>query len=389
MRMYGAAPTAVRDRPPVPSLDGARLKTAILAEGLRVTESARPVLAYAAKPMLRVRSGSCGGLDVVLSDGTYVNCPVRERFAADSPLTLVADGGELVIHDTRARFPDVVAAALPTPAYYGLSATDGTPLHRTGQLCSDRLGVGLTNICTYYRSKSSRCRFCSIGHNVSDEQSTKRLGSILEAVAAAYTDPVVPARHLLLGGGTPDGTDAGALAMAETARAIKRQWSQPIYAMLAPPRDLAYLDILRDSGVEEVAMNVEVFSEGAATKFVPGKRAANPLSHYLAALERAVELFGPVHTRSITVVGLEDAEETLKGVELLARRGVMPILSPLRPLAGTQLENHPRFAADALWDLTLRATELAEAHGIPLGPTCIACQSNTLTAPGHPLYRFY
>lgn len=389
MHLAPTLPPPIDERTELTAEEAARLRTCLLAEGLRLDEAARAHLAVAAKPALRVRSGSCGGLDLVLPGGRYANCPIHERFVHASPLSLELDLDQLFIRDARRRFERVPVAPVPTPAYYGRLAGDGTPLQRTGQLCSDRLGIGLTNICTYYRSRASRCRFCSIGQNVEDERARKPLEAIVEVVEAAYTDGVAPARHLLLGGGTPEGPDAGAIAIAQAARAIKARWPQPIYAMLAPPADLGYLELLRDSGVDEIGMNVELFSDEAARRYIPGKRAANPLSRYLAALERAVELFGPINTRSITVVGLEDAEATVDGVELLASRGVMPILSPLRPLRGTPLERFPTPSASALWELTLRAAEAAERHGVPLGPTCIACQSNTLTPAWHPLYRFY
>jgi hypothetical protein len=375
---------------PPAALETARLKIALLAAGARVSNTAASRLNDGGKPIMRVRSGSCGGLDLILDDGTYVNVPVTERFAASSRFEVDADTtADLVITDTLERFEPSAARSVRAPEYYGRRATDGTPLHRVGQLCSDRLGIGLTNVCTYWRSESKRCGFCSIGLNVATENGSKRLAQMVEAAGAAYADPVAPARHLLLGGGTPDGPDAGAIAIAAAARAIKERWPQPIYAMLAPPADLGYLELLRESGVDEIGMNVEIFDADAAERFIPGKHAAIPLERYLTALERAVELFGPVNTRSITVVGLERAETTLAGVDMLASRGVLPILSPFRPLAGTRLENHARLSSDALWDLAVQATDVAAASDMPLGPTCIACQSNTLTLPGHPLYRFY
>jgi hypothetical protein len=367
----------------------ARLRVYLLAEGLVVSSDAQDHLTSAAKPALRVRSGSCGGLDLVLPGKRYVNCPIHEHFVSASPFTLTFDREQLFIHDARQRFSDVPAWPVPTPDFYGRLASDGTPLQRTGQLCSDRLGIGLTNICRYYRSPTSRCKFCSIGQNVIYERANKTLETISETVDAAYADSVAPARHLLLGGGTPEGPDAGAIAIAETARMIKRRWSQPIYAMLTPPSDFQYIDLLYESGVDEIGMNVELFSDEAARRYIPGKRAANPLMAYFAALEHAVSLFGPMHTRSITVVGLESATETVKGVAELACRGVMPILSPLRPLKGTALERKRRWSASALWDLTRRAAEAADRYDMPLGPTCVACQSNTLTPSWHSEYRFY
>jgi Radical SAM superfamily len=383
---------SVSDTAPPDALDPislARLRVALLAEGLRTTVQAQAALAEAGKPPLRVRSGSCGGLDLIFPDGSYVNCPVLERFAAHSPFVLDVSDGELLLRHAASAVSPVRVRPVPMPDFYGATDRHGRPLQQTGQLCSDRLGVGLTNACTFYRSRTRRCQFCSIGLNTRTELGNKETDSILDVVDAAFGDSTAPARHVLLGGGTPDGPDSGALAIAAVARAISRRHTAPIYAMLAPPTDLTYLDELHAAGVAEVGMNVELFSTEAAVRFMPAKHEAFPLRHYLRALERCVDLFGPVNTRSICLVGLEPAEETLAGVELLASRGVMPILTPFRPMTGTPMEDHPRASAAWLWDLTVEAAAIAGRYGIPLGPTCVPCQSNTLTVPGHPAYRHY
>ena len=382
--MVGLA-TAPKDTGDRRSMSASQLKTRLLSEGLVV--DLEGLAATAAKPALRVRSGSCGGLDLVLSDGTWVNAPVHEPFARTSSLELRVGGGLPVLWVDGAR--SGVVALVPTPAYYATGTTGGTPMQRVGQLCSDRVGFGLTNVCTFWRSRDDRCRFCSIGSNGPQEQTRKSVDDIVQTALAAIDDPVAPARHVLLGGGTPDAWTAGIPEIAEAAAAIKAQRAIPIYAMVTPPRDLALLEVLADAGVDEIGMNVEVFTDQAARRYLPGKHRAIGLATYLAALERAVELFGPINTRSITVVGLESPDATVEGVRQLASRGVMPILTPHRPLVGTQMADHPRQPGRALWELTLRATEAAAAHDVPLGPTCIACQSNTLNVPGDRHYRLY
>lgn len=361
-----------------------KLKLRLLSEGMRLELSASDALS--AKPALRVRSGSCGGLDLILPDGTWVNAPVHERFARSSPIRLVSgpDGPELEFESDR-----LPVKLVPPPAYYAERSSNGVPLQELGQLCSDRIGVGLTNACTFYRSRADRCRFCSIGMNTGTERGNKTDDDIVEAILAALKDPVAPARHILLGGGTPNRDDFGAARMAALTRQIKLHSGVAVYAMLAPPRDLTHLSTLADAGVDEVGMNIEVFSEDTGRRYIPGKQAAMSREEHLRALQRCVELFGPIRTRSIVVVGLEPVDDTIAGVARLASMGVLPILSPLRPLDGTLLQDHPRLSASEMWEVTQAASEAADRFGMPLGPTCIACQSNTLTYPGHELYRLY
>ena len=369
-----------------------RLKVGLLREGLRIHPSAEAARRERGKTPLRVRSGACGGLDVILPNGHYVNCPISEPFVADSLYELQLDATDsLRIEDTMSGESTQVDL-LPTPAYYSAQRDDGTSLSRIGQLCSDRLGIGLTNRCRFWEKASERCKFCSIGLNTvsGHENRYKTLPEILEVTEAAYNDPLVPARHVMLGGGTPEGGDEGTVAIAAAAAAIKERWpDRSVYAMVVPPKDRGFIDLLHESGVDELGMNVELFDPAAAARYTPGKYNEIGLDGYLDALEYAVGIFGPINTRSITVVGLEPAQSTIDGVRLLASIGVMPILSPFRPMAGTEMEHHDRASADELWQITLEATDAANQHGVPLGPTCIPCQANTLTMAGHPEYRFY
>jgi hypothetical protein len=361
----------------------ARLKVRLLSEGLRVEPNADEI---PRKPSHRVRSGSCGGLDLVLPDGTWINAPVNERFARRSVLRLVLTETGPAIDDRGQRIP---VELVPCPGYYDHQTTSGTAMVRLAQLCSDRVGIGLTNVCTFWRSRSGRCRFCSIGLNVRDEDARKPIDDIVEATLAALADPIAPARHILLGGGTPNDEDTGAPQIAELASRLRARTDVSIYAMLAPPRDLGLLALLRDAGVDEIGLNIELFTDRAARRYIPAKHRAIGHDRYWYALERCVELFGPLNTRSITVVGLEEPAHTVAGVSRLASMGVLPILSPLRPLAGTHLEEHATQTSNNMWELLQRAASAAAEFDVPLGPLCIPCQSNTLTLPGDRRYRYY
>jgi hypothetical protein len=383
----------------------ARLKVDLLAEGLRIGPGVEEHLAEHGKPPLRVRSGSCGGLDLVLPGGIYANCPVNELFAAGSPYLLRRAGSALQVEDTRSGAATDVTVT-PCPAYYHRrSSRTGVPLSQLGQLCSDRLGIGLTNGCSFWARPETRCRFCSIGLNVRSGHEVGRKSTIdvLEVADAAVDDPVAPSRHVLLGGGTPPGPDAGAIAIADATRALKARYPGVlVYAMVAPPADASYVELLVAAGVDELGINLEVWSDAAADLYLSGKRAVGR-DHYLRMLGTAVAAFrdrersgragsypsGVGRVRSIMIVGLESGPDVLRGVEALACRGVMPILTPFRPMRGTEMERHPRWSGDALWKLTAAATTVAGRHDLPLGPTCVPCQANTLNLPGHPAYRSY
>lgn len=380
----------MNDLSAITGLDAAhlgRLKIELLISGVRVSDSAQSRLA-AFKSPIRTRSGVSGGLDLRLAERVNVNCAVNEAYARRSPFRLewVDDG--FVLSDERDDLRTAVEL-VRRPAYYDQTTTSGVPMVEIGQMCSaDRLCIGLSRSCTFWR-RDLRCTYCSIGKNTVRESAQRSKELILEVVRAAAVDPVLPARHILLGGGTPPGDDHGALLAAEIIDAIKAESDLPIYAMVVPPTRDEDLDVLLDSGVDELGMNLEFFSPEALHRYAPGKATLLGRDRYFSALERAVARLGPTNTRSILIVGLEPREATLAGVEELARRGVMPILSPFLPLDGSDLVDVQGWSVGAYLELLSEAETVCRRYGLVPGPTCVACQNNTLSLPWGEAYRYY
>jgi biotin synthase-like enzyme len=234
------------------------------------------------------------------------------------------------------------------------------------------------------------CKYCSIGRNYQADAVKKKSYHLVEAIQAAVADPIRPAKHVLLGGGTPAGDDMGARLASELCRLIKSNFpGLSVYVMIAAPLEDGYIDELYDAGVDELGINLEFWSERAWHEFIPGKERRIGRKRYLEAIEYSAEVFGPVRARSIVIAGLEPAVETLAAVDFLSSVNVMPIISPFRPLQGTQLERRRGFEPIQYEELFLAASEIVSCRRLPLGPTCICCQNNTLTLPYGPAYCYY
>jgi hypothetical protein len=380
----------------------AALKFDVLAKGAILDSATRSELFSARKdwaegqgshgpatPILRTRSGVSGGLDVVLADSPiFINIPVNELFATYSEYRIYVEGGKVYIASTDSRHEIYV---LPEPAYYHLRTEDkAEPLSRIGQMCSgDRLCYGMTGPGCSFWPRDQRCKYCSIGNNYSQDASKKSESYFLQVLEKAVDDPVRPAFHLLIGGGTPPGEDMGASTAARLTERAKSLLDISVYVMIAAPLRDVYIDMLYESGVDELGMNLEFWSEPAWERYIPGKLARIGKDRYLRALERAADLFGPQRARSIIIAGLESRDATLDAVSHLVSIGVMPIISPFRPLDGTPLGGQRGFDGAQYLEIYEEAQSLAVAQGLVLGPTCIACQSNTLALPLDYPYKDY
>jgi len=99
----------------------------------------------------------------------------------------------------------------------------------------------------------------------------------------------------------------------------------------------------------------------------------------LDSIESAAVAFGPGQVRSLLLIGLEDMEQTLKGVEEVAKRGCDPVLSAFRPAPGTPLEDVKPPTVEYVREIFLRSRDIVNKFpGVELGPRCAPCKHNSV-----------
>ncbi len=368
-------------------LTWAQIKFGLLAEGARISPQAQEAMFDVKKP-IRTRSGISGGLDIQLPHNIHVNISVVEEYAKNSSFTLDFAENEFILTQHGQHICSFIPD--PSPAYYGQKTADGKQdMQRIGQMCSsDRFCYGMTGPTCYFWKQERRCQYCSIGDNYSEDAAKKQEFHLMEVLEHALRDDRLPAKHILIGGGTPPGEDRGALMAARLCEKIKKKHDISIYVMISAPASNQHIDDLKNAGADELGMNMELWSH-EGWNYIPGKRDIIGRDRYLEALDYSVQVFGPINTRSILIAGLEPAEETIKGAITLGKMGVMPIISPFRPLNGTMLAEKRGFDTQTyvtMWDEIDQA--LAPLN-MPVGPSCIACQNNTLALPFGSRYKTY
>ena len=125
--------------------------------------------------------------------------------------------------------------------------------------------VGVQPICLHaWRPGSSvahpglrdAVHFC----NVPDDHryETKPIDQMVDAIAAAIVDPVQPARHMLISGGTPVPKDIPYLQEVYE-RTLMEFPDLAIDIMMVPVERLLDVHKLKDLGVHELSINIEIF----------------------------------------------------------------------------------------------------------------------------------
>ncbi len=362
----------------------AKFKFELFCFGMRIDETAKNALRES-RVDLTIRDGIAGGLEIWFCGNVHVNVPIKEFFSLISPYRLIHFKNEeqfAIVDQYKNILPVQIA---PLPNFVGKYTSSGTSMVDVGQMMLDRLSLEVVHGCIYNKSNKLACKFCELG--AENQTIYRNINDIRELIIFCRDSPNSGMRHILLGGSTPPLKKWD--FFLEVLELINSCTSVPIYMMIAPPKNLSKLKILNKLGLDEIGINIEFFNRSIAKRIMPGKGSIS-IDYYAKALGMAVDLWGDKGAvRSILIVGIEPLQDTLRGVEYLASRGVLPILSPFRPIPGTPLYSHPPAASELLYESWARGQEIAEKHHLTLGPTCIACKNNTISLPCSSLDKYY
>jgi radical SAM superfamily enzyme YgiQ (UPF0313 family) len=355
------------------------VKTVALAQGVRIQDGALRDLG--GPDALTVHEyPTTGGITLVLEQEVLVNAPFDEPYCAESPLRLSASEGRFELRLDGLVVP--VQDTLPLPGYLNALDGSGRAIDEVAMSHGDRIRLSPIEGCAF------DCSFCDMGGRYVPRSPER----IVAALEAALDDRALPARHVLISGGSPGWAAAEqdyyrevCVAVIDRARELSATRDAPLTVdiMMSARKDgPEFVDRMVEAGVNGFSFNLEVFSEEPARNHLGRKhKSARPL--LAPMIERAVEAFdrGSGRVRSLIIPGLESTEQTLEGVDWLASMGCDPVLSPFRPARGTALAAARPTEPGLLDEVLIRSREIVRGHGVRLGPRCVPCQHNTLSFP--------
>lgn len=339
-----------------PNQNIARLKTDLLCRGIRVSASEpyyRELVPTEYGTEGKSRAGIAGsGRNFLLEYGEPANLGVRQSFLEPSPYEFrIIEGEGWILKDGE----KVLRATVRTPAWHSTAWYDQVQLHGTGSLAT-----ALTNTCVYKSWPGAGCKFCIIDvggkavrhppealaraiHEIETSPElrlatdlVKKYGSARPGQSAS-SEMIEPVDININSGSEPDG---GTGLFAGAVAAIREISDLPIGIQVCP-LGRPELERLRSAGVTEISFNLEVYHEDYRQKVIPGKNRDHPREKYFRAMAEAREIFGENQVESWIIIGLEPAEETIAGMEAIARSGGIPLPKPFRPLLGSDFADQP------------------------------------------------
>ncbi|HEX4959359.1 MAG TPA: radical SAM protein [Thermoanaerobaculia bacterium] len=349
------------------------LKLRLMAEGLAVSPRARASLA--GRPLTLADYATTSGISLVLDGDIWVNAPLQDHnpnFVSEaSPHVLDLEEDGYVVRSQGRSFP---ARPIPVPDYDCETNSSEEPYTSYAITHTDRVRISPIEGCGMV------CTFCDLPYEFRYRR--KRIDGLVDSVQRAIDDKALPAKHVLISGGTPKWEKSEVEFMQTVYLTVAERFpSFPVDIMMVPLPGLLELETLRAGGIHGLSINLEIYNQEIARKVMRPKYEMG-LQYYLDFIEEAVAAFGPGRVRSLLIVGLEPPEDTLKAVRELASRGCDPVLSPFRPDPVTPLKNHPVPTVELLERVYLESLEIVSAYStVKLGPRCIPCHHNTLTFP--------
>ena len=349
------------------ALNACELEIDLFCSGMRVPDD---VSLQGVRGVSRTRAGLGSGLEVVLPTGSrikdeiWVNVPVVENFAHESPYRLTGGPGSYAIVDERAHLTYPVR--LPQePAWYSRNTSLGVPMNRVGVLQGTYLGIYISLVCAFWNYRPAmNCRFCTTGQNVGDaEEKDKTIADVVETCRAARDESGVTFVHL-------NGGFQGSKGIEFTlpyVKAIKEQVGLLVGVQLAPERDFSQYDALIEAGIDHISFCLEFFDPSWFGRICPGKARLHGQQLFLDAMVYCAKRMPRGAVSGEIIAGVEPIERTLQGIDVITDLGAFPTVCIFRPTQGADMEAWPSPTYAGMRHVMEYVYDACRRHWLPIG----------------------
>jgi biotin synthase-related radical SAM superfamily protein len=237
--------------------------------------------------------------------------------------------------------------------------------------CPEQTYITISEQCMY------DCKFCSVPKF---QGKIKTLEQVLEIVEKVHKDGKLKTIAFTSGVAT---TPENEIERVVTYVQAVKKYNVPIGVAVYPTKDSSQR--LRDAGVTEVKYNVETMDRKIFERVCTGRK-GHSLDFILDSLRDAVKVFGKNRVSSNIIIGLGETDECVqKGVEYLAKAGVIAVLRPITisPYRKGEI-SATRPTAERLLKLTKMTAKILKKYDlhVEISQTmCLPCTGCDLT-PG-------
>ncbi len=310
-----------------------KIKIELFCNGIRVSKKILDKFPGYQFKRASLSEGLC--FDLLPKDCTTtipINLAIHEKFVNKSPFSY--DEKNKIIYKDDADF--VQASIVDYPAWYTKKLPDGTSFQEIFQIHHHTvLATSLTNFCEY-KKKGKGCQFCAMGYEI-DKPGIKSVDNIKTALRELLKENI-NITEVNLNSGTLIEDRKNIKLYLNVIKGIREITDLPIYAQICPPKDLAFINELKEAGLTSISFNMEIYDDKIRKKFMPIKGVI-PKENYYKAMTRALDILGQGQVSSWLIAGLESPESSIAGIKHIASLGAIPFVTVFRPLIGSEFED--------------------------------------------------
>jgi len=351
------------------------LEIELFCRGIRIDRTCE--LGADARRIARTRAGLGSGLELLLPGRRrdhWVNVPVAEWFAGESPFRLFKESDGYWILDERTG--EGYRAVLPEePSWYSRRTSSGVEMSRVGVLQGNSLGIYVSTACLFWASRPSRaCKFCTTGKNVgSVEQARKKVEDVVEVAIAARDESGSIFTHLNAGYHLEEidrlESVHGLRQCEQFVRALRRRVGGfiGVQCMPVPSRMFREYDDLIDAGADHFSFCYEFEDPQVFARICPGKAQTLGQAAFFEAMEYTSSRLGRGRVSGEIIAGIESIESTKRGIDRIVAAGAFPTVCIFRPTIGSEMENTPPPDPDAMKEVFAHLYEACRDAKLPVG----------------------
>ncbi|MEO8034254.1 MAG: radical SAM protein [Acidobacteriota bacterium] len=325
----------------------------------------------------RTRAGLGSGLEIVIPatpKPMWVNVPVTEPFAQQSPFSLQKRDERYFVFDTRnSESYEVVIP--PEPAWYSRNTSADVPMNRVGVLQGNYLGVYISNRCLYWAwSPSLACKFCTTGKNVGTfEESRKRVSDVIEVARAARDESGSIFTHLNTGYHYEDRADREVIHGLRQAEPFVRALRTyvggfiGVQAVPVPKASFHEYEALIQAGTDHFSFCYEFEDPEVFARLCPGKAQTVGQRAFFEAMEHTARKLGRGRVSGEIIAGVEPIAATKRGIDRIVNAGAFPTVCIFRPTIDSEMESVPPPDPEAMKEVFAYLHESCRRAGLPVG----------------------
>jgi hypothetical protein len=342
------------------------LEIELFCRGMRLSDAA-------GRRITRTRAGLGSGLEIVIPakpKDIWMNVPVVERFALDSPFLLEND----TVVDTRTG--DAYPIRIPAePAWYRRQTSHGTEMSRIGVMQGTYLGIYLGARCIYWSKEIDQaCKFCTTGQNVGTvEETRKRIEDVVEVARAAQQESGSVFTHFNTGYHWEDRDDRasthGLRMCAPYVKAVRERVGGFIGVQAVPVLKHRFheYDTLIEAGTDHFSFCYEFEDPEWFARLCPGKANTVGQSAFFEAMEYTAKALGRGRVSGEIIAGVEPVAATKRGIDRIVDAGAFPTVCIFRPTIGSEMESVPSPDPEAMKEVFAYLHEACRRTGLPVG----------------------